>query len=39
MAEVAYRCGFASQSQFTTVFRRFTGVTPGAFRTDHATAA
>jgi AraC family transcriptional regulator len=32
LAEVAYRCGFASQSQFTTIFRRFTGVTPGKFR-------
>jgi AraC family transcriptional regulator len=34
LAEVAYRCGFTSQSQFTTVFRRFTGTTPGKFRTE-----
>jgi AraC family transcriptional regulator len=32
LAEVAYRCGFASQSQFTTIFRRFAGVTPGKFQ-------
>jgi AraC family transcriptional regulator len=32
LAEVAYRCGFTSQSQFTTLFRRFTGITPGKFR-------
>jgi len=34
LAEIAYRCGFASQSQFTTTFRRFTGVTPGRFRAE-----
>jgi len=34
LAEVAYRCGFASQSQFTTIFRRFTGATPGRFRVE-----
>ena len=32
LTEVANRCGFKSQSQFTTVFHRFTGVTPGKFR-------
>lgn len=32
LAAVAYQCGFNSQSQFTTLFRRFTGVTPGKFR-------
>jgi len=32
LAEVAYRCGFTSQSQFTTLFRRFAGITPGRFR-------
>jgi AraC family transcriptional regulator len=32
LADVAYQCGFTSQSQFTTLFRRFTGVTPGKFR-------
>lgn len=33
LAEIAYQCGFTSQSQFTTIFRRFTGLTPGRFRT------
>jgi AraC family transcriptional regulator len=32
LTEVAHQCGFTSQSQFTTLFRRFTGVTPGKFR-------
>lgn len=32
LAEVAYRCGFKSQGQFTTLFRQFTGKTPGRFR-------
>ena len=34
LAEVAHRCGFSSQSQFTTVFRELTDVTPGRFRRD-----
>jgi AraC family transcriptional regulator len=34
LADVAYQCGFTSQSQFTTLFRRFTGITPGKFRTQ-----
>jgi AraC family transcriptional regulator len=34
LAQIAYRCGFASQSQFTTTFRRFTGTTPGRFRVE-----
>jgi AraC family transcriptional regulator len=38
LAEVAHRCGFTSQSQFNTVFRRFTGMTPGKFRAEHAGA-
>jgi len=38
LAEVAHRCGFTSQSQFTTVFHRFTGVTPGRFRSEYATS-
>jgi AraC family transcriptional regulator len=38
LVEVAYRCGFTSQSQFTTVFLRFTGVTPGRFRSENATS-
>jgi AraC family transcriptional regulator len=32
LTEVAHRCGFKSQSQFTTIFRQLTGVTPGKFR-------
>lgn len=35
LVEVAHRCGFTSQSQFTTVFLRFTGVTPGRFRSEN----
>jgi AraC family transcriptional regulator len=32
LAEIAYRCGFKSQGQFTTLFHQFTGKTPGKFR-------
>jgi len=32
IAEVALRCGFGSQSNFTTAFRRLTSITPGAYR-------
>jgi AraC family transcriptional regulator len=32
LAEIAYRCGFKSQGQFTTLFRQLTGTTPGRFR-------
>ncbi|RZU39106.1 AraC family transcriptional regulator [Edaphobacter modestus] len=32
LLEIAQRCGFQDQSQFTTVFRRYVGVTPGHFR-------
>jgi AraC family transcriptional regulator len=39
LAEVAHRCGFTSQSQFTTVFQRLTDVTPGRFRAEHADKA
>lgn len=34
IAEIAYRCGFKSQGQFTTLFRQFTGMTPGRFRVE-----
>lgn len=34
LAEIALRLGFASQSHFTTVFRRSTGVTPNTYRRD-----
>jgi transcriptional regulator GlxA family with amidase domain len=33
IAQVAFECGFASQSYLTTVFRRHVGVTPRTFRT------
>lgn len=32
LAEIALACGFASQSHFTTAFKRHTGVTPGVWR-------
>ena len=32
LLEIAQQCGFQDQSQFTTVFRRYAGVTPGLFR-------
>ena len=32
LAEIAFRLGFASQSHFTAVFRRYLHVTPKAFR-------
>lgn len=31
LAEVAYQCGFSSQSHFTTHFRRYAGVSPARF--------
>ncbi len=34
LAEVAARCGFSSQSHFTTIFRKTTGVTPARYRRD-----
>ena len=33
LAEIAMRAGFADQSHFTRTFRRYTGVTPRAYRT------
>jgi AraC family transcriptional regulator len=32
LLEIAQQCGFQDQSQFTTIFRRYAGVTPGQFR-------
>ena len=32
LLEIAQRCGFQDQSQFTTVFRRYAGITPGQLR-------
>ncbi len=34
LAEVAYACGFASQSHMTGVFRQKLGVTPGRYRKE-----
>ena len=31
---VAAETGFADQSHFTREFKRYTGLTPGAFRTE-----
>jgi AraC family transcriptional regulator len=32
LIEIAYRCGFPDQSQFTTTFRKHLGVTPGQYK-------
>jgi AraC family transcriptional regulator len=32
LIEIAHRCGFQDQSQFTTAFRRHVGVTPGQYK-------
>lgn len=32
IAEIALQCGFASQSSFSTAFRKMTSVTPEAYR-------
>jgi AraC family transcriptional regulator len=32
LASIAYDAGFANQSHFTRAFKRFTGLTPGAYR-------
>jgi len=32
LSQIAYACGFANQSHFTTVFRHHTGATPAVFR-------
>jgi AraC family transcriptional regulator len=35
LSEIALRCGFADQSQFTRSFRRTLGITPGRCRSAH----
>jgi AraC family transcriptional regulator len=32
LVDIAFRCGFLDQSQFTTTFKKFLGVTPGQYR-------
>jgi AraC family transcriptional regulator len=32
LIEIAHRCGFPDQSQFTTTFRRLLGLTPGQYK-------
>ena len=32
IADISYSLSFSSQSHFTTVFRRFTGITPNTYR-------
>ncbi|MEM8788330.1 MAG: AraC family transcriptional regulator [Pseudomonadota bacterium] len=36
LADIAYACGFSSQSHFTATFRRAFGVTPGSYRRETA---
>ncbi|MGZ3275526.1 MAG: helix-turn-helix domain-containing protein [Caulobacteraceae bacterium] len=36
IAEIAVACGFSHQEHLTNVFRRFTSVTPGAYRREAA---
>jgi len=35
IADVALQCGFSHQEHLTRMFRRFTGVTPGRYRSGH----
>jgi AraC family transcriptional regulator len=34
LIDIAMRCGFQDQSQFTTTFRRYLGTTPGRYKRD-----
>jgi len=34
LGEIAFACGFAGQSHFTTAFARLAGITPGAYRRE-----
>lgn len=35
ITQIAYALGFSSQSQFSTSFKRFMGITPSEYRTKH----
>ncbi len=37
LVQIALECGFGDQSYFTRMFRRRTGLTPGAYRRRHRT--
>lgn len=39
IADIAYALGYSSQAHFTTMFRRMTGQSPGAYRTRLAEQA
>lgn len=39
LAEVAFLCGYSSQSAFTTAFKKISGTTPARFRAKHTLAA
>lgn len=39
LADISFMTGFADQSHFTRVFRRFAGTSPGAFRAQIAAGA
>jgi AraC family transcriptional regulator len=39
LSDIAAACGFTSQSQFTTLFRRFAGIPPGKFRQEQRLLA
>ena len=36
LAEIAFRCGFASQASFTRWFKRLAGATPGEYRASYS---
>lgn len=37
LADIAYACGFSSQSHFSTVFKQSTGVTPAGYRAQRTS--